>query len=173
MKNCIETLDKKFQWFGKAAVRKHTKGRASGGQLIGVKKTLDASWNQTEWEYGLQLQIKKKNSEDNYILITGYNNKPNNIKLFLKKLDQRMDDLEGHSARLILAGDLNAKIGTGQGVAECSWEKEMDLCLRNSEDKEIRPEGKVLLNWCKARTMLIMNGRTCDVADLQHPKNSN
>ena len=60
MKRGIETLDKKFEWFGKAAVRKYAKGRASGGQLIGVKKRLEASWKQTEWEYGLQLEIKRK-----------------------------------------------------------------------------------------------------------------
>ena len=71
-----------------------------------------------------------------------------------------MDDLEGHPARLMLAGDLNAKIGSGQGVAECSWKEKINLRLRNSEDKEMRSQGKLLLNWCEARTMLIMNGRT-------------
>ena len=71
-----------------------------------------------------------------------------------------MDDLEGHPAGLMLAGDLNAKIGSGQGVVECGWKEKMNIRLRNSEDKEMRSEGKLLLNWCEARTMLIMNGRT-------------
>ena len=93
-----------------------------------------ATWKQTELEYGLQLEIKKNDSQIHYILITGYSNKPNNTKLFLKKLDQRMDDL-GHLARLMLAGDLNAKIGTGQGVAEGGWKEKINLRLRNSEDK--------------------------------------
>ena len=38
--------------------------------------------------------------------------------------------------------------------------KDKYLRLRNSEDEEMRSEGKLLLNWCEARTMLIMNGRT-------------
>ena len=103
---------------------------------------------------------KENDNQTHYILITGYNTKPNNTKLFLKKMEQRMDDLERHPARLILAGDLNAKIGSGQGVAECGWKEKINLPLRNSEDKEMRSEGKLLLNWCEARTMLIINGRT-------------
>ena len=79
-------------------------------------------------------------------MITGYNKKPNDIKFLLKELDQRTDDSEGHPARLILAWNLNAKTRTGQGVAECSLEKEMDLCRRNSEDIGMRSEGKLSLN---------------------------
>ena len=45
-------------------------------------------------------------------------------------------------------------------MAECGWKEKINLRLRNSENKEMRSEGKLLLNWCEARTMLIMNGRT-------------
>ena len=38
MKKFIEKLDKKFEWFGNATVRRNAKGRVSGGHLIGVRK---------------------------------------------------------------------------------------------------------------------------------------
>lgn len=127
MLKTIETLDKEFLWFGKSAVRTHLKGRASGGQLVGIKKRLEMAWQKTEWEYGLQVEIKMKNSRDKYTLITGYNNKPANTKLFLKRLDQKMDEMEDYSGRIIVAGDLNARIGIGQGVAECGWEEDAQV----------------------------------------------
>ena len=53
-----------------------------------VKKRLETSWKQTESEYGLQLHIKRT----------------------VKKMGQRMDDLEGHPARLIRRGRKKVRI---------------------------------------------------------------
>ena len=92
-------------------------------------------------------------------MIMVYNNKPNNIKLFLKKLDKRMVDSERSPAWLILAEDLNSKTGKRQEEAECSLEKEMDVSRRNSENGEMRLEGELLLNCREPKAMLIMNSR--------------
>ncbi|XP_051173701.1 uncharacterized protein LOC127289664 [Leptopilina boulardi] len=59
----------------------------------------------------------------------------------------------------VRAGDFNARIGEGQGVAECGLEEVNEVPARKSEDKEIRSEGKKLLQWCEERAIIIMNGR--------------
>ncbi|XP_043477868.1 uncharacterized protein LOC122508520 [Leptopilina heterotoma] len=159
MEKVLKSLNKNYWWQGKAATReKSGRGRAGGGQLIGIKKKLKMEWSVTEWEFGLQIVIKKDN-KINYIIITGYNNKASNIKKFLKVLDEKLDDLEGTEAKIIVAGDLNARIGEEQGVANCGMDEVNEWPLRKSEDKEIRQEGKKLIDWCERRTMMIMNGR--------------
>ena len=58
-----------------------------------------------------------------------------------------------------MAGDFNARIGEGQGVAECGMENLNHLPTRRPEDKEIRYKGKRLIEWCEEKAMIIINGR--------------
>lgn len=159
MEKYIKKLDDNYTWYGKAAIRINKKGRASGGHLIGIKKNLNISWKARDWEYGIKIELEK-GKEEKYIIITGYNNKPANMKTFLKKLDQELDEIEGSPFKTILIGDLNARIGEGQRVSECGMDEFKVAQIRKSEDKEIRREGKLLLNWCESRAILIMNGRS-------------
>ena len=46
---------------------KSEKGRAGGGQIVAIKKTIKADWTTEQWEYGLLIKIKLKdvkNTED-------------------------------------------------------------------------------------------------------------
>ena len=99
-KRGMVTLDKKFEWFGKAAVRKYAKGRASGGQLIGVKKRLEASWKQTEWEYGLQLEIKRKDFKS---LLEG--------EEYIEEADEKKREEQAHE--WTYEDNINRKVSSG------------------------------------------------------------
>ena len=136
--------------------------KRGGGQIVGIKKTIKADWTTEEWEYGLLIKIKLKDAketEDNYIIATGYNNKPANINKFIRELDRRLEELEGTKPRGLVACDFNARIGEGQGIAECGMENLKQLPTCRSEDKEIIYEGKKLIEWCEEKAMIIMNGR--------------
>lgn len=162
MKKVLSSLDKKYTWHGKTATRaKNAKrGRGAGGQIVGVKKSLNVQCEIEQWEYGLKIDLKKKNSEIRYIILTGYNNRANNLNKFVAKLSDKMDELEGSEARIIVSGDINARIGEEQGIAHCGLEDDGKIPTRKSEDKELRPEGKLLLRWCEERAMIVMNGRS-------------
>lgn len=113
-----------------------------------------------EWEYGMQINLKNKEGDDNYTIITGYNNRSSNIKKFLNAINCNLEVLEKTNDRIIIAVDLNVRIGESQGVSECGLEKVNDLPTRRSEDKEYRYEGIRFIEWCEENTMVIMNGRT-------------
>lgn len=71
-----------------------------------------------------------------------------------------MDELEVIEARIIMAGDPNAKIGEEQIIAHCGLEDDGKIPTRKSEDKELRPEGKILFRCCEERAMIVMNSRS-------------
>lgn len=53
----LDNISNKFKWWTKAATKKDNvkRGRAKGGQLIGVKKNIVNEWNVSEWDFGLIL----------------------------------------------------------------------------------------------------------------------
>ncbi|XP_015126995.1 uncharacterized protein LOC107048360 [Diachasma alloeum] len=159
MKRMREKLNSKFEWFGKEAKRIHKRGKASGGHLVGIRKTLKADWIVEEWEYGMKLRIQERESRESYRVITIYNNVRKNLKRALGKMDELVEDSEGSEERLIIVGDLNARSGELQGVADCGWKEEIRITERKSQDKTIRGEGKKLMEWCEERALLVQNGR--------------
>lgn len=111
-----------------------------------------------EWEYGLRLDLNMTNKKEKYVIFSGYNKKSTEVKAFLDKLDKNLDDYEGITNKVIIAGDLNAKVGEENDIAETGIEKIMQQ-TRKTEDKETRREGRILARWCENRAMAIMNGR--------------
>lgn len=159
----IKKLDKNFQWHGKAAAEKEKKrGRASGGQLIGIKKKLKAEWKIQEWEYGLTLKIKGSEINEEYIIISVYNNDRKNLQTCVDKLEEEIENVAIENRRLIITGDFNARIGEEQGIAECGIGISTEIVKRKSEDKQIRSEGRKMIRWCEEKAMIIMNGRTSE-----------
>ena len=71
----IARLDRNYLWYGKlGADKRHKTGRASAGQLIAVKRGLQAECKVNKWEYSLTLKIKKKSRKEAYTKISVYNN---------------------------------------------------------------------------------------------------
>ncbi|XP_028982071.1 uncharacterized protein LOC114841315 [Diachasma alloeum] len=159
MAKMMDRLNKQFEWFGKEAIRIHRRGKASGGFLMGIRRTLEADWKVEEWKYGLRMSIKAKGSRDGYVVINTYNNDRKNLKKVLKEMDGMLEDLEGSEERLIVTGDLNARIGELQGISECGTEERTGIKERRSQDKTTRDEGRKLVDWCEERALLIQNGR--------------
>ena len=153
-------LDRNYQWYGKPTADKtHETERASAGQLIAVKRSLQAEWNVKEWKHGLTLKIKKKGMREAYTMISVYNNDRRNWCKCIDKLNSEIEKYEDKRDRLIVAGDLNARIGVEQEVAECGTLLEIKILKRRLEDRVVRNEGRRLFKWCEEKAWLLMNGR--------------
>lgn len=153
--NLIKRLNKSAKehaWYAKPATRINRKGRGSGGQIIGIKKSLSDNWKVTEWSYGLVL--KKKTEAEKVWIISVYNNV--GIARVKDELKNLVLDGGAEGATVIVAGDLNARIGLDQGVAE--WEGE-PVSERTSQDPVLNSEGKKLLSLCEEVGLIIQNGR--------------
>ena len=120
-------LDRNYQWYGKPTADKtHETERASAGQLIAVKRSLQAEWNVKEWKHGLTLKIKKKGMREAYTMISVYNNDRRNWCKCIDKLNSEIEKYEDRRDRFIVAGELNARIGVEQEVAECGSIRDKD-----------------------------------------------
>lgn len=157
--NFINSLDKDFIWKAKAAVRIKKKGRAKGGQLIGIRKTLGKNVTIHEWKYGVSIEGDLLEMEDKKLkIITVYNNEGvSNVNNQIKPL---LEDVIEKGEGLIVLGDWNARIGCENGEAESdSYEIERNYTKnRTSEDKMSNPEGRKLLNLCIKYGLKILNG---------------
>ncbi|CAD6234564.1 GSCOCG00001987001-RA-CDS [Cotesia congregata] len=143
-------LSSEMKWWFKAAVRKKEckRGRASGGRILGVKKEKEAEWKVDEWEYGFVI----KNKQMSEVVITVYNNV--GIRAIEKQFKKVVRDNEGTYEKIIVIGDLNARIG------ECETKvvnQEYSI-KRKSKDKVVNAEGKKLLNMCEDLGLRIING---------------
>ena len=122
-------LSDKYEWLFKLANRESVKGRAKGGQLVGIKKG-HVIMNVTEWEYGVVLEgiIKK----EKWKIVSIYTN----IKF--KRVEREIEPLIQESIKkgekLLIVCDWIGRIGRDQGRAydinETEW-------VRNSEDERL------------------------------------
>ena len=60
----------------------------------------------------------------------------------MDKLNSEIEKYEDKRDRLIVAEDLNARIGVEQEVAECGTQLEIKILKRRSEDRVVRSEGR-------------------------------
>ena len=107
----------------------------------------------------MTLKIKKKGMKEAYTIIGVYNNDRRNWCKCIDKFNSEIEKYEDRRDRLIVAGDLNARIGVEQEMAECGTQLETKILKRRSEDRVVRSEGRRLLKWCEEKARLVMNGR--------------
>uniref|UniRef100_A0A0C9Q1K8 MCT1 protein n=1 Tax=Fopius arisanus TaxID=64838 RepID=A0A0C9Q1K8_9HYME len=104
------------------------------------------NWEETEWECRLRIRGRDGNinEKNKYEIWTVYNNRGGNMKNLLNSVNDKLGLSEGYNT--IIIGDLNARIGEEQGIAEYGMKKS-NIPRRKSEDKIRRNEGKQLVNW--------------------------
>lgn len=157
----INQLDPEFSWNVKSAIRIKKSGRAKGGQLIGVRKSVSNDIKIVEWEYGLRISGNFIGSQGvSKEIITVYINE--GVGKVCNKLQEIVDDLRAQKEGAIIVGDWNARIGEDQGVEEFVKNTNSQVQRRferNSEDKKINSEGKKFLKFCEEVGLVILNGR--------------
>ena len=87
-------------------------------------------------------------------MVAVYSNR--GIKRTTQALGQIIDRCNEKGGRLIIAGDLNARVGEKQTTGN----GEEGERYRRSEDKTLNAEGRVLVNFCEERDCMIRNGAT-------------
>lgn len=153
----LNKIAKGFTWYQKTAERRNERGRASGGHLIGIKKSLRERYEVKKWKYGMIIKIRSEEREKWLWIIEVYN--PVGFGTLEGTLKNHVENGIEQGAGIIIVGDLNARIGRKSGIVEC--EKSGGIAwLRNSEDNVVNTEGRKLLNFCDKLGLAIMNGRT-------------
>lgn len=148
----LNKLNKNFEWLTKPAYREKKKGRAKGGQLIGLRKGNDVDFKAEEWEYGVKIRYKRGEKEG--VIVSVYNNE--GMTKTIEKLEEIMEESISEGKAMILLGDLNSRIGTESARTDMEGEEEWK---RNSEDTTSNNEGKKLIRLCQEYGLTVMNGR--------------
>lgn len=155
----IASLDNQFIFKTKPAVRSNKKGRAKGGQLVGIRKDLGDNIIFTEWEYGLILEGDCLTLENKkFDVITVYNNE--GLSKVANKMSVILEDRLSKGNGLVILGDWNARTACESGIIDCDSD---DISRnysshRNSEDAILNTEGKKLINLCSEYGLRILNG---------------
>ena len=68
----LNKLDIRFKWWAKAATRQNVRGRAGGGHLVGIKKSMSDKYNVEEWMYGMVVKIVRETDCSDVWIITVY-----------------------------------------------------------------------------------------------------
>lgn len=154
-KNAVRCLDTNFKYWVKSAIKKKMdcrKGRLSGGQIIGVKKSKLDGWVTKEWEFGMIVIYRKE-----LCIITIYNNiGMSNIEFKLRCIiEECMIEYDS----IFICGDLNSRIGEEQVFNEKD-DRDIGRYLRKSEDKVLNDNGRRLISLCEELGLILLNGRT-------------
>lgn len=144
-------LSEKFEWKAKSAKKEKQRGRAKGGQLIGIKKEIKKEWSTREWEYGMIIENRQEAGES---LITVYNNV--GMKKIEMELRNQIEECMNRREKIMIIGDLNARIGEENNEED---EDGVKRRKRRSKDKVINSEGRKLLKMCDELGLCIWNGR--------------
>ncbi|XP_075157635.1 uncharacterized protein LOC142230902 [Haematobia irritans] len=149
-----------FNLFWQAAKRNSAYGRASGGIVCGIKKSLRKE--------GITHKIK---IEEEFILVEiesqrgGFTFIPvyirgENWKNEFEKIKEVFQCV--NYARIILAGDMNIRIGELQ--QNISEEMEIEFTAgkdyRKSKDDIVNDKGKQFIEFCEDNGLVVLNGRT-------------
>lgn len=134
-----------YNWIWTEAVREKKKGRPAGGLVFGIRKELQYK----EWEgncKGCWASVEVEISGKWFSILMVYNNTNlDNMKTELSSYLQR-----NLNKRVIIGGDLNARIGT-LGSTEYNEE-------RPTKDTSINEEGRKWVNLLDTYGISILNG---------------
>ncbi|XP_024878641.1 trichohyalin-like [Temnothorax curvispinosus] len=150
-----EKLPREYRWRVQIAARRNKKGRACGGMLLGIRKSIEEIKERRETEEEGKIEGKIRIGEEVWRIIGIYVN--NNIDEKLEGLKERTEEGE-KGVRTIIGGDFNARTGEEGG-----WEEEIERREergRKSKDKKINKEGRKLLEFIEERGCMILNGGT-------------
>lgn len=113
------------------AIRFSKKGRAKGGQLLGLKKDWCKEVNVTEWECGLLVKDESlKLNDKNINFVSIYNNvKMRNVQ---KSLETIMEEARRKDEYLLIIGDWNARIG---GEQEMIWDDDQKIFFHEDVER--------------------------------------
>lgn len=156
--NFINALDNNFIWTTKAAVRVNKKGRAKGGQIIGIRKNLGKNIVFCDWKYGVIIEGDHIEAEDKkFKIITVYINKGmSNIK---KHISVIIEVAIKESKGILMLGDLNARTGCENEANDDLYDLDRNYTKnRVSGDEVLNSEGRKLLNLCGEYGLKILNG---------------
>ena len=145
-------MPKEWNWRIRFAIRTNKKGRAKGGIITGVKKTIEEDAGDSINEINIQ-ERKVKIDGRVWRILTVYSEK-NDEKDVWEILRERMDDQERDY--VVVGGDFNARIGNlGEMIAE---DEEEGIRKRISRDKTIDRRGRKLIEECEEKGWSILNG---------------
>ena len=143
-------LPKEFKWEWEAAIKEKKKGRAKGGILIGVRKSLEEIVNEDESGQSV-LQRKILINDEIWRIVVGYRSE--NDKDMWGKIEKITEE-KGDDARIIVGGDFNARTGENGSI-----EEEIEIGgKRKSKDKTINNEGKKLIQMTERAGLYLLNG---------------
>ncbi|XP_071572354.1 uncharacterized protein [Temnothorax nylanderi] len=151
-----EKLPREYRWRVQKATRRNRKGRACGGMLLGIRKSIEEIKEGRETEIEGKIEGKIRIGEEIWRIIGIYVN--NDIDKKLEGLKEWTEEGE-KGVRTIIGGDFNARTGEEGG-----WEEEIERRDedrgRRSKDKKINKEGRKLLEFIEERGWMILNGGT-------------
>lgn len=135
------------------ATRNEVRGRASGGVMVGIRKSLNGKLELKESAYGIY--ITSKQISKNFVIIPKYLcfNKWNAD--FNKHHNMLVDINEDNT---IIIGDLNARIGDHNTARQIN--NPLLTEDRKSKDKLTNKNGEKLIDLLNEFNMEIVNGRT-------------
>ncbi|XP_025997477.2 golgin subfamily A member 6-like protein 6 [Solenopsis invicta] len=142
-------VSKEYIWKCIPAKKEHTKGRAKGGIVKAVRKSLE------------QVEIKEINGEMAEAKLKYNGNSWRIVTLYSQKIEETVETLteqipEEEENYLLIGGDFNARTGNKGGPIEEEGEERSEI--RRSIDKVSNREGRILLNKIEERGWTILNG---------------
>lgn len=141
-------MPESFDWKFTPAKRESMRGRASGGIITGIKRSIKEDTSIGPENQHIQVRkIRKQNKV--WQIVTVYNRCREDETL--KKIDEFIQEDEENF--LIVGGDLNARIGEEGSIGEDGEDRK-----RRSKDKIINAEGRALIALAKKRGWYILNG---------------
>lgn len=149
-----------FNLYWLNAERNHTYGRASGGILCGVNRSLQKIGINHEYQRKDNINIIKiKSPETSFVFVPVYirGEKWSSEFEVVKEVFKNLSE-----SNIILAGDMNVRIGNLQQNHENCLLKEFTAGkeIRQSKDFVVNSKGKKFVEFCEDNGLLVLNGRT-------------
>ena len=149
-----------------------TKGRRAGGIVIYVRKSDEITIELVESKMVETLFLKIQIGTVIVIVGAAYRHPDNSSYYnsnFFQELDNEVTDIQCMypSANIIFGGDFNSRVGEEEEQLEISnefdiYSRGLDFYLpnRKNKDKVVNKSGEKLIEFCRRKDLLIVNGRT-------------
>lgn len=141
--NKVATALNGYQWKWTPAIRRKERGRASGGQVYGIREGIEYKNFQSN-NKGTLVSIDVKLSNRWIRIISVYNNTS------IRDMEEELNFLCKGCEHVLMGGDWNARLG-GRGAAEE---------VRSSRDSVVDEEGERWLELMAQNRLAILNGST-------------
>ena len=141
------------------------KGRKSGGLMVFARDSINSKVTVLSENESVNCVFLRIN---NTLLVFAYrppDSSPYKIENFFDKLEENIQRLQCANPdvnNIIIMGDLNARVGSEPDFicVENLDNQRIEEETRRNRDNVVNNEGKMLLNFCKANGLRILNGRS-------------